>query len=123
MVKKRQVTLADIAATIGVAPMTVSRVVNQTGYVSEETRDKVLEAIKTMNYRPNGLARNLKRQRTDTVGLVLGDLANPYSAELAMAVRETLGSRGYDLFVCISEHSGTEDIRAFDSLVDHSVDG
>jgi DNA-binding LacI/PurR family transcriptional regulator len=123
MVKKRQVTLSDIAATLGVAPMTVSRVVNQTGYVSEETREKVLEAIKTMHYRPNGVARNLKRQRTDTVGLVLGDISNPYSAELANAVRERLWSSGYNLFICISEHSATEDITAFESLVDHNVDG
>ena len=48
--------------------MTVSRVINGNGYVSEETREKVLEAVKKMNYRRNGLARNLKRQRTDTVG-------------------------------------------------------
>ena len=67
MAKKRQVTLSDIAAALGVATMTVSRVVNRTGYVSEETREKVLQAVKEMNYRPNGLARNLKRQRTETV--------------------------------------------------------
>ena len=123
MAKKRQVTLSDIAATIGVAPMTVSRVVNRNGYVSEETRKKVLQAVKTMSYRPNGVARNLKRQRTETVGLVLGDISNPYSAELANAIRERLWASGYNLFICISEHSGGEDITAFESLVDHNVDG
>ncbi len=123
MVRKRQVTLSDIAATLGVAPMTVSRVVNRNGYVSEETRERVLHAVKAMNYRPNGVARNLKRQRTETVGLVLGDISNPYSAELANAVRERLWSSGYNLFICISEHSATEDITAFESLVDHNVDG
>lgn len=123
MVRKKQATLSDIAATIGVAPMTVSRVVNGNGYVSEKTREKVLQAVKKMNYRPNGMARSLKRQRTETVGLVLGDISNPYSAELANAVRESLWSRGYNLFICISEHSATEDITAFESLVDHNVDG
>lgn len=103
--------------------MTVSRVVNGKGYVSEETREKILSAIKKLNYRRNGLARSLRRQRTDTIGLVLGDLANPYSAEVAMAVRETLRSRGYNLFIAISEHSGDEDIAALGSLVDHNVDG
>ena len=68
--------------------MTVSRVLNQTGYVSSETRDRVLSAAKEMNYRRNGLARSLKRQRTDTIGLVLGDISNPYSTELARAVRQ-----------------------------------
>ncbi len=109
--------------TIGVAPMTVSRVVNGTGYVSEDTRQRVMAAIKEMNYRPNGLARNLKRQRTETVGLIIGDISNPYSTELANAVRSTLSSQGFSLFICISEHSAKEDITALDSLVDHNVDG
>ena len=103
--------------------MTVSRVVNGKGYVSDETRALVLKAVAEMNYRPNGLARNLKRQRTETVGLVLGDISNPYSTEIANAVREALTARGFTLFICISEHSAKEDIAAFDSLVDHNVDG
>lgn len=103
--------------------MTVSRVINGSGYVSDETREKVLEAVKKMNYRRNGLARNLKRQRTETVGLVIGDISNPFSTELANAVRETLSFKGYNLFICISEHSAKEDITAFESFVDHNVDG
>jgi DNA-binding LacI/PurR family transcriptional regulator len=123
MAKKKPATLSDIAATVGVAPMTVSRVVNQNGYVSERTREKVLQALKELNYRRNGSARNLKRQCTETVGLVLGDISNPYSTELANAVRETLSARGFSLFICISEHSAKEDIAAIGSLVNHSVDG
>ncbi|HQU94341.1 MAG TPA: LacI family DNA-binding transcriptional regulator, partial [Pyrinomonadaceae bacterium] len=121
--RRKPATLSDVAATVGVAPMTVSRVINGNGYVSEETREKVLEAVKKMNYRRNGLARNLKRQRTDTVGLVIGDISNPFSTELANAVRETLSFKGYNLFICISEHSAKEDIAAFESLVDHNIDG
>jgi DNA-binding LacI/PurR family transcriptional regulator len=120
---KRQATLSDIAATVGVAKMTVSRVINRNGYVSEETRQKVLQAAKELNYRRNGLARNLKRQRTETVGLVLGDIANPYSTELAHAIREKLLAAGFNLFICISEHSAKEDIIAFESLSNHNVDG
>lgn len=123
MPRKKPATLSDIAATVGVAPMTVSRVINRNGYVSDETRRRVLEAVREMNYRRNGLARSLKRQRTETVGLVLGDISNPYSTELANAVRETLSARAFNLFICISEHSAKEDIVAFESLVDHSVDG
>lgn len=123
MVRKKPATLSDIAATIGVAPMTVSRAVNGTGYVSEAMRERIMKAVTKMNYRPNGLARNLKRQRTETVGLVLGDISNPYSTEIANAVRESLSARGFNLFICISEHSAKEDIAAFDSLVDHNVDG
>ena len=121
--KKKQTTLSDIAATVGVAPMTVSRVINRNGYVSEETRERVLSVVKEMNYRRNGLARSLKRQRTDTIGLVLGDISNPYSTELARAVRQTATVNNFNLFICISEHSAEEDIAAFESLTSHSVDG
>lgn len=120
---KKSVTLDDIAATAGVTPMTVSRVVNQSGYVSQLTRDKVLKVVKEMNYRRNGLARGLKRQRTDTIGLVLGDIANPFAAELARSIRETTSINGFNLFICVSEHSAREDVAAFGALADHRVDG
>jgi DNA-binding LacI/PurR family transcriptional regulator len=121
--KKKHATLVDIAASAGVTPMTVSRVVNQNGYVSAETRERVMRAINALNYRRNGLARGLKRQRTDTIGLVLGDIANPFAAELARSVREVMTARGYNVFICVSEHSAKEDIAAFDALADHRVDG
>lgn len=123
VLKKKQTTLSDIATTVGVAPMTVSRVLNQNGYVSEDVRNRVLSVVKELNYRRNGLARSLKRQRTDTIGLVLGDISNPYSTELARAVREAATAKNYNLFICISEHSAEEDIAAFESLTSHSVDG
>ncbi|MFL6468704.1 MAG: LacI family DNA-binding transcriptional regulator [Pyrinomonadaceae bacterium] len=121
--RKRPSTLNDIAEAVGVAAMTVSRVVSGEGYVSEDTRKKVLKAVKDLNYRPNGLARSLKRRFTETVGLVLGDISNPYSTELARSVRETLSNQGFNLFICISEYSEKEDIAAFESLAAHNVDG
>jgi DNA-binding LacI/PurR family transcriptional regulator len=120
---KKSSTLSDVAKTAGVTSMTVSRVINQNGYVSEETREKVLRAVKDLNYRRNGLARGLKRQRTDTIGLVLGDIANPYAAELARSIRDVTSQHGYNLFICISEHSAKEDVAAFDALTEHQVDG
>ena len=120
---KKPVTLADIAAYADVTPMTVSRVMNQSGYVHADTRERVLRVARQMNYRPNGLARGLKIQRTETVGMVIGDIANPFAAELTRGVREVLEPRGYTLFICISEHSAKEDVQAFDSLADHRADG
>jgi DNA-binding LacI/PurR family transcriptional regulator len=120
---KKSTTLSDVAKTAGVTSMTVSRVINQNGYVSEETREKVLRAVKDLNYRRNGLARGLKRQRTDTIGLVLGDIANPYAAELARSIRDVTSQHGYNLFICVSEHSAKEDVAAFDALTEHQVDG
>jgi DNA-binding LacI/PurR family transcriptional regulator len=119
----KPVTLAQIAAAAGVTSMTVSRVINENGYVNAATRERVRRVARDMNYRRNGLARALKRQRTETIGLVLGDIANPFAAELSRGVREVLEKRGYTLFICISEHSAKEDVQAFDSLADHRVDG
>ena len=121
--QKKPVTLADIAAQAAVTSMTVSRVMNGAGYVHVETRERVLRVAREMNYRRNGLARGLKRQRTDTVGMVIGDIANPFAAELSRGVREVLDQRGYSLFICISEHTAKEDVQAFDSLADHRADG
>ncbi|HEY8226659.1 MAG TPA: LacI family DNA-binding transcriptional regulator [Pyrinomonadaceae bacterium] len=120
---KKPVTLADIAAKAAVTSMTVSRVISGTGYVHVETRERVLRVAREMNYRRNGLARGLKRQRTETVGMVIGDIANPFAAELSRGVREVLEQHGYSLFICISEHSAKEDVQAFDSLADHRADG
>lgn len=119
----KKATLSDVAQEAGVTPMTVSRVINDNGYVSDKTRERVMRAVKEMNYRQNGLARNLRRQKTETIGLVLGDISNPYSTELARAIRETLISKNYNLFICISEHSAKEDIVAFESFGNHIVDG
>lgn len=121
--KKKQPTISDVAAIAGVTSMTVSRVLNRNGYVSEETRDKVLRAIEESSYRRNGLARGLKRQRTDTIGLILGDIANPYAAELARAVRDVCSGKGYNLFICVSEHTAKEEVAALSALADHCVDG
>ncbi len=120
---KKAVTLADIAAQASVTPMTVSRVINGNGYVHVETRERVLRVAREMNYRRNALARGLKRQRTETIGLVIGDIANPFAAELSRGVREILEQRGYTLFICVSEHNPKEDVEAFDSLADHRADG
>ena len=78
---RKPVTLADIAASAAVTSMTVSRVMNSSGYVHAETRERVLRVAREMNYRRNGLARGLKRQRTETIGLVIGDIANPFAAK------------------------------------------
>jgi DNA-binding LacI/PurR family transcriptional regulator len=120
---KKPVTLADIAEQADVTSMTVSRVMNQSGYVHATTRERVLRVARQLNYRPNGLARGLKIQRTETIGMVIGDIANPFAAELTRGVRQVLEARGYTLFICISEHSANEDVQAFDSLADHRADG
>ncbi len=119
----RHPTLIDIAERAGVAPMTVSRVVNENGYVSEAMRKKVQRAVKELNYHPNGLARSLKRQRTHVIGILLPDIANPFSAELVQGIQEILLARGYASFICTSERSIEREQASLRALFDHRADG
>jgi DNA-binding LacI/PurR family transcriptional regulator len=121
--KKRHPTITDIARKAGVAPMTVSRVVNDSGYVSRQIRERVESVIKELNYHPNALARGLKRQRTHVVGILLPDIANPFSAELAQGIQEVLLARGYSSFISASERSVQREQAALRALFDHRADG
>ena len=71
-------TIQDVARKAGVAPITVSRVINNSGYVSDETRQKVEAAVSELNYVPNTIARSLRLKQTHTLALVLTDITNPF---------------------------------------------
>ena len=103
--RPKQPTIRDIAIRAGVAPMTVSRAINDKGYVSLEARQRIMRAVKELDYHPNGLARSLKRRRTHVIGILLPDIAHPFSAELARHLEQTLLSRGYTSFISTSQRS------------------
>lgn len=90
----------DVAALAGVSPAVVSYVLNEGPRgVAPETRDRVLAAVEELGYRPNGIARSLRTNRTMTLGLVIPDTANPFFAELARAVEEAAFKAGYTLLI------------------------
>jgi LacI family transcriptional regulator len=116
-------TIRDVARAAGVSIKTVSRVVNKQGEVSDETRRRVLATIQELGYRPSKVARALVTQRTDTVGLILGDISNPFFSEVARGVLDTAQAAGYDVFLCNSDYDPEQEIRALHSLADHNVGG
>jgi LacI family transcriptional regulator len=116
-------TLRDVAQEAGVSIKTVSRVVNNQGEISEATRQRVLVAIEKLGYRPSKVARALVTQRTDTIGLVLGDITNPFFPEVARGVLDIAEPLGYDVFLCNSDGDQQREIRILRSLADHAVDG
>ena len=73
--------IRDVAAYAGVGIGTVSRALNKTGYVSKETREKIEEAVRVLGYQPNELARNLYRNKSGMIGVVVPDLENPFFAK------------------------------------------
>ena len=117
------VTMREVAHKAGVSIKTVSRVVNNQGEISDETRERVLIAIDELQYRPSKLARALVTQHTDTLGLIVSDITNPFFSEFACGVLDTARSEGYDVFLCNSGARVKQEMRALYSLADHNVDG
>lgn len=116
-------TLADVARLAGVVPMTASRAINGTGYVSDEVRKKVMQAVGSLKYRPNMLARSLKGQRMHAVGIMLPDIANPFSAQLVAGIQEVLELNGYTAFLATANRTVEQERAALNAFVDHRVDG
>jgi DNA-binding LacI/PurR family transcriptional regulator len=121
--KRRQATLTDAARIAGVSPMTVSRVVTGNGYVSSTLRRKVERVLEKLEYSPNRLARSLKGTRNNVVGVLLPDMANPFSVELARGIEESLSARGYYSFVISAGRDGKREQAAVEAFSDHRVEG
>ena len=119
----RHPTLLDIASLAGVATMTVSRVINDSGYVSAAMRKRVQRAIDKLEYHPNVLARSLKSQHTHVVGILLSDIHNPFSAELAGSIQEVLLEGGYSAFISTTDQSIARESAALSAFFDHRVAG
>jgi len=92
-------TIADVARLAGVAPSTVSRVLNNSGYFSEETRQRILAAVKELNYVPNVHAERLRTGMSKTIAFIITDFTNPFWAEVATGVEDVVWQNGYDLIL------------------------
>jgi LacI family transcriptional regulator len=99
----RTTTIKDVAAAAGVSLATASRVLSGKGYTSDETRQKVQEAVLLLGYKPNELARSLKLKRTDTIGLIITDIINPFYSYLADGVLDCARQLGYHVVVCATD--------------------
>lgn len=115
--------ISDIAHQAGVSTATVSRVLNQTGPVHPDTQQRVLQAMQDLSYRPNMLARSLRRQQTHTIGLVVSDIENPFFTEVARAVETTAYGRGYNMILCNTDENVEKEVEYVDVLFAKQVDG
>lgn len=116
-------TIHDVAKKAGVAPITVSRVINNSGYISDETRERVEAAIAELGYVPNTLARSLRSKRTNTLALVLTDITNPFFTTLARGVEDAASDAGYTVIFCNTDESMTEEQKYLRLLLQKQVDG
>jgi len=118
-----QVKLEDVAKLAGVSPTTVSRVLNNRGYISEKTRKKVEEAIKELNYYPNDIARSLFKKRTNFIGLILPTINNPFFSELALYIENICSNYGFKVILCNSLGQLEKEKSYAEMLIRHQVDG
>jgi LacI family transcriptional regulator len=120
---RRQPTIFDVALQAGVSKSTVSNVVRGLPGVSEATRRRVQSAIFELGYRPNVLARQLVQQRTSTLGVVVGDIANPFFAEMAKSVERHAAALGYTTMFCNTEGDSESELAGVETLLEHRVAG
>jgi DNA-binding LacI/PurR family transcriptional regulator len=116
-------TMSDVAARAGVSKTTVSHVINNTRFVEEETRQRVLQAVAELGYRPSVAARSLTTNRTETVGAIVSDSSNYFFAEVLHGVEEILRPENYALFVCNTAEILEHEAHYLDLLLRQRVDG
>ncbi|CAM2795435.1 LacI family DNA-binding transcriptional regulator [Actinomyces slackii] len=123
MPSRHEPTLADVAQAAGVSLTTVSRVLNDRGYLSQGTRERVSAAIAELNYRPNQAARALHGKSTQSIGLIVPTVGLPFFGELAEHVEDALAEHDYRIFICNSMGKADRERAYLDLLVSHRVDG
>lgn len=96
---EQMATIRDVAKLAGLSVATVSRAINGSGYVSEESRKKIDNAIKDLDFRPNEVARSLYQKKSKLVGLLLPDISNPFFPLLAKGVEDFLQAKGYQVIL------------------------
>lgn len=116
-------TIQDVARQAGVAPITASRVINNSGYTSQSVRERVLQAVANLGYVPNTLARSLRSRKTDTLALVMSDITNPFFTTIARGVEDTASDAGYTVIFCNTDESEAEEQKYLNVLMQKRVDG
>lgn len=115
-------TLDDVAKLAGVSVMTVSRFVNNRGYVGSKSREKIEKAISSLKYRPNMIAKSLITKETKTIGLVVASIINPFYPEVVLGVEDESYERGYNVILCNAEGKKREE-EYIQILLEKCVDG
>lgn len=123
MEKRRQVKLEDVAALAGVSKTTVSRVLNNRGYLSETTKQRVHEAMEQLHYRPNAIARQLFTQKTNLVGLVFPTVNDPFFGQLEAGLDGCLYENGYRTLMGNSQNNPQKEEQYLQLLLNHQIDG
>lgn len=117
------VTIKDLARELNLSVTTISRVLNNKPDVSEETKKRVKQAIERMGYNPNTVARGLVLKKTNSIGLIIPDINNPFFPEIIKGVERTAKKLGYSLILCNTDNDKNEEKESIALLRSKQVDG
>ncbi len=117
------VTLKDVAREAGLTVTTVSRVLNNRGYISENAKEAVYAAMDKLNYRPNEVARSLSLQSTNTIGVIVPHIRHPYFAELISNIENYAAKHKYKILLCNSKETDEKEREYYQMCVSNRVAG
>jgi LacI family transcriptional regulator len=120
---KKAASIYDVARESGASVFTVSAVVNNKSHVGKKLREKVEAAIRKLNYRPNLIARSLAKQRTQTIGMIVPDIGNPFFPLVVRGAEDAARRHGYNLLLCNSDDSLDQEEQVIELLLSKRVDG
>ncbi|MCY6485198.1 LacI family DNA-binding transcriptional regulator [Clostridium aestuarii] len=119
-----KVTMKDIANLAGVSKTTVSMVLNKKNInVSETTKNKILKIAEELNYIPNNVARSLSTNKSETIGIIIPDITNPFFSEIARAIEDTASKLNYNVIFCNTDNDNEKEKKYVKLLISKLVDG
>ena len=118
-----EVTIKDIARKANVSYATVSRALNNKRGVRESTRHRVLALAAEMSYTPNAIARGLVKKQTQTLGLIIPDITNPFYPEVARGIEDGAADQGFSIFLCNTNWEREREVDYLRLLAEKRVDG
>lgn len=116
-------TIRDVSKLAGVSVATVSRLLNQSGYVSRDAEVAIMSAIQKLNYKPNNIARSLAGKKTAAVALMVPDILNPFFPEIARAAEDAAATHGYTLVLCNTDNNPDKEKNYIETLINKQIDG
>lgn len=116
------ITMKDIARDLNVSVMTVSKVLRNHEDIGKETRERVLQRVRELNYAPNRAAQSLATGRTAAIGLVVPDLEHPFFSEIAKAIARRIRARDYGLIIASSEDNPALERSELERMLARQVD-
>ena len=121
--KNNMATIKDVAKLANVSVATVSRYLNKSGYVGDQAKQAIEQAIATLEYRPNQIARSLTKKQLKTIGLIVPDITNPFFPELARAIEDVALKEGYTVILCNSDEQREKELQYIESLQQKYIAG